>query len=40
LQAGNQHINVDVTDLATGAYQVILMSDKGKLGTQKIVVSH
>jgi Secretion system C-terminal sorting domain len=40
LQAGKQQINIDVTELATGTYQVILMSDKGKLGTQKIVVSH
>jgi hypothetical protein len=40
LPAGKQQINVDVTDLATGTYQIILMSDKGKLGTQKIVVSH
>jgi Secretion system C-terminal sorting domain len=40
LQAGKQQINVDVMDLATGTFQVILKSDKGKLGTQKIVVSH
>lgn len=40
LPAGKQQINVDVMDLATGTYQIILMSDKGKLGTQKIVVSH
>lgn len=40
LSAGKQQINVDVMDLATGTYQIILMSDKGKLGMQKIVVSH
>ena len=40
LPAGKQQVNVDVMDLATGTYHIILMSDKGKLGTQKIVVSH
>ncbi len=40
LSAGKQQVNFDVTDLASGTYQLILMSDKGKLGTQKIVVAH
>jgi hypothetical protein len=40
LQAGKQQVNFDVSDLPSGAYQLILMSDKGKLGTQKIVVAH
>lgn len=40
LQAGKQQINVDVMDLPAGTYQIILMSDKGKLGSQKIIVVH
>lgn len=40
LQAGKQQVSFDVSDLPSGSYQVILMSDKGKLGTQKIVVMH
>ena len=40
LQAGKQQISVDVAQFPSGTYQIILMSDKGKLGTQKIVVTH
>jgi hypothetical protein len=40
LQSGKQQVNIDVSDLPSGSYQLILMSDKGKLGTQKIVVAH
>jgi hypothetical protein len=40
LQAGKQQVNFDVSDIPSGTYQVILMSDKGKLGTQKIVIAH
>jgi hypothetical protein len=40
LQAGKQQVSFDVSDIPSGAYQLILMSDKGKLGTQKIVIAH
>lgn len=40
LQVGKQQVSFDVTDIPSGSYQVILMSDKGKLGTQKIIVTH
>ncbi len=40
VQSGRQQINFDVSDMPTGVYQVILMSDKGKLGNHKIVVAH
>jgi hypothetical protein len=40
LSSGKQQVNFDVSDLPAGTYQVILMSDKGKLGSQKIVVVH
>jgi hypothetical protein len=40
LQMGKQQVNFDVTDLPSGSYQIILLSDKGKLGNQKIVVTH
>jgi hypothetical protein len=40
LQAGKQQVSFDVSDIPSGSYQVILMSDKGKLGTQKIVIAH
>lgn len=40
LQVGKQQISFDVTDIPSGSYQVILMSDKGKLGNQKIIVTH
>jgi hypothetical protein len=40
LQAGKQQVNFDVADLPSGTYQIILMSEKGQLGTQKIVVTH
>ncbi len=40
LQVGKQQVDFDVTDLPSGSYQIILLSDKGKLGNQKIVVTH
>ena len=40
LQAGKQQVRFDVAEFPSGTYQIILMSDKGKLGTQKIVVTH
>jgi hypothetical protein len=40
LPAGKQQVSFDVTDIPSGAYQLILMSDKGKLGSQKIMVTH
>jgi hypothetical protein len=40
LQAGKQQVNVDVAEFPSGTYQIILMSDKGKLGAQKIVITH
>ncbi|MBL7813715.1 MAG: T9SS type A sorting domain-containing protein [Saprospiraceae bacterium] len=40
LPAGKQTTNLDVSQLTSGVYQVVLMSEKGKIGTQKITVSH
>ena len=40
LQAGKQQVSFDVTDIPSGSYQIILMSDKGKLGNQKIIITH
>ena len=39
LQAGKQQVSFDVSDLPAGSYHIVLMSDKGKLGSQKIVVA-
>ena len=40
LAAGKQTQRLNVSTLASGSYQVILMSDKGKIGAQKIIVTH
>lgn len=40
LAAGKQTQSLNVSNLPSGVYQVILMSDKGKIGLQKIIVTH
>lgn len=40
LNAGKQTQNLNVSKLNSGIYHVILMSEKGKIGTQKISVTH
>jgi Secretion system C-terminal sorting domain len=38
--SGKQSVTFDTSDVPNGTYQVFLMSDKNKLGVQKIVVAH
>lgn len=40
LSAGKQTMKLDVSNMASGFYNVLLMSEKGKIGTQKITVMH